>query len=61
MNSVPYKGEYFPNPEWAVTLTEAQFCEHEAHQQLTKAELKEAYRLCKAAAKASAEAQPETT
>lgn len=57
---MPYKGLYFFNAEWAAGLTEAQFCEHEAHHGLTKAELKEAYKLCKAAAKPAVPPLPET-
>lgn len=60
--TVSYEGVTF-NATWAATKTEKDFVEHEKHQQLTPAQLKEAHKLCKEAVKpveATSNPAPET-
>lgn len=56
VNIVTYEGVGF-NADWAATKTEKEFVEHEKHQELSPAQLKEAYKLCKEAVK-PADASP---
>jgi hypothetical protein len=46
---INYQDKYFPNADWAATLTQAAFVKHEKHSGLSEDQLKEVYQLCKAA------------
>jgi hypothetical protein len=48
MAIVTFNGISF-NADWAATKTEAEFVSHEAHHNLTEAQLKEAHAICKKA------------
>lgn len=59
MVKVPYNAATLIvfDADWAVSISEKEFIEHEKHHGLSNAELKEAHKLCKEAVK-PAEAKP---